>query len=185
MVSVLTPYWKGPGARLAGVTLLRSCARHFTIIVLYYTQVYKRVPENVLRRKGRGGGGGRGGNPLMDEYPVQGEIETFPVALLQKPGQIVIVWVVLLRLELSSVLCRTITPSVVLFITQHCLKLKTNSMILSYFVFDIFRYFYDFLIASITSFISMLLQKRELFYSCKQSLLCCLIREFKLHVPVY
>ena len=43
------------------------------------------------------------------------------------------------RLELSSVLCRAITPSVVLFITQHCLKLKTNSMIFSYFVFDIFR----------------------------------------------
>ena len=52
--------WLGPGARLAGVTLLRSCARHFTIIVLYYTQVYKRVPENVLRRKEGEGGGGEG-----------------------------------------------------------------------------------------------------------------------------
>ena len=41
MVSVLTPYGKGPGAGPAGVTVLRSCARHFTIIVLYYTQVYK------------------------------------------------------------------------------------------------------------------------------------------------
>ena len=38
------------------------------------------------------------------------------------------------------------------------------------------RYFYDFLIASITNFIPMLLQ---------ESLLCCLIREFKLHVHVY
>lgn len=55
MVSVLTPYGKGPGAGPAGVTVLRSCARHFTIIVLYYTQVYKLVPANVLRW-GRGGG---------------------------------------------------------------------------------------------------------------------------------
>ena len=39
-----------------------------------------------------------------------------------------------------------------------------------------------FLTASITNFIPILLQKWEFFYSCKESLLCCLIREFKLHV---
>ena len=70
MVSVLTPYGKGPGAGPAGVTVLRSCARHFTIIVLYYTQVYKLVPANVLRW-GRGGGGCLC-NPEMDWYHVQG-----------------------------------------------------------------------------------------------------------------
>ena len=31
----------------------------------------------------------------------------------------------------------------------------------------------------------MLFQKEEFFYSCKESLLCCLIRERKLHVHVY
>ena len=55
MVSVLTPNEIGRGEGPAEVTVLRFCARHFTIIVLYFTQVYKWVPANVLR--------GRAGEP--------------------------------------------------------------------------------------------------------------------------
>ena len=34
---------------LAGVIVLRSKARHFTLTVLLFTQVYKWVPANMLR----------------------------------------------------------------------------------------------------------------------------------------
>ncbi len=46
----------------AGVIVLCSWARHFTLIVPLSTQVYKWVPAN-----------NAGGNPAMDKHPIQGQ----------------------------------------------------------------------------------------------------------------
>ena len=43
-----TPDWVVRVRALAGVIVLRSLARHFTLTVLLFTQVYKWVPANVL-----------------------------------------------------------------------------------------------------------------------------------------
>ncbi len=51
---------------LAGITMLCSWARHFTIIVPLSTQVYRWVAVNLLL----------GGNPVMYKHPIQGEVET-------------------------------------------------------------------------------------------------------------
>ena len=54
---------------LAGDIVLCSWARHFTLTVPLPTQVYKWVPaENA------------GGNPAMDEHPIQGGVEILLVA---------------------------------------------------------------------------------------------------------
>ena len=60
MVSVLDSGSGGPGSSPGRVTGLCSWARHFTLIVLLSTQVYKYVPVNLLL------GGGGGGNPAIN-----------------------------------------------------------------------------------------------------------------------
>ena len=48
---------------LYGNNVLCSCARHFTLTVPLSTQVYKWVPADLML----------GGNPVMDQHPIQGE----------------------------------------------------------------------------------------------------------------
>ena len=55
---------------LAGDIVLCSWARHFTLTVLLSTQVYKWVPANLML----------GGNPAMDQHPIQGGEEILLVA---------------------------------------------------------------------------------------------------------
>ena len=54
---------------LAGDIVLCSWARHFTLTVPLSTQVYKWVPVNLML----------GGNPAMDQHPIQGGVEIFLV----------------------------------------------------------------------------------------------------------
>ena len=54
----------------AGAIVLCSWARHFTLTVPLSTQVYKWVPANLML----------GGNPAMDEHPIQGGVEILLVA---------------------------------------------------------------------------------------------------------
>ena len=49
--------------------VLCSWARHFTLTVPLSTQVYKWVPGNLML----------GGNPAMDQHPVQGGVEILSV----------------------------------------------------------------------------------------------------------
>ena len=55
---------------LARDIVLCSWARHFTLIVPLFTQVYKWVPANLML----------GGNPAMDQHPIQGGVELLLVA---------------------------------------------------------------------------------------------------------
>ena len=55
---------------LAGDIVLCSWARHFTLTVPLSTQVYKWVPANLML----------GGNPAMDQHPIQGGVEILSVA---------------------------------------------------------------------------------------------------------
>ena len=55
---------------LAGDIVLCSWARHFTLTVPLSTQVYKWVPTNLML----------GGNPAMDQHPIQGGVEILLVA---------------------------------------------------------------------------------------------------------
>ena len=54
----------------AGDIVLCSWARHFTLTVPLSTQVYKWVPANLML----------GGNPAMDQHPIQGGVEILSVA---------------------------------------------------------------------------------------------------------
>ena len=49
---------------LAGDIVLCSWARHFTPTVSLSTQVYKWVPANIML----------GGNPAIDQHPIQGGV---------------------------------------------------------------------------------------------------------------
>ena len=55
---------------LAGDIVLCPWARHFTLTVPLSTQVYKWVPANLML----------GGNPAMDQHPIQGGVEILLVA---------------------------------------------------------------------------------------------------------
>ena len=55
---------------LAGDIVLCSWAGHSTLTVSLSTQVYKWVPANLML----------GGNPAMDQQPIQGGVEIFLVA---------------------------------------------------------------------------------------------------------
>ena len=55
---------------LAGDIVLCSWARHFTLTVPLSTQVYKWVPANLML----------GGNPAIDQHPIQGGVEILSVA---------------------------------------------------------------------------------------------------------
>ena len=55
----------GPGLSLGWGTVLCSQARHFTLTVPLFTQVYKWVLVNLWL----------GGNPAMDQHPIQGRVE--------------------------------------------------------------------------------------------------------------
>ena len=55
---------------LAGDIVLCSWARHFTLTVPLSTQVYKWVPTSLML----------GGNPAMDQHPIQGGVEILLVA---------------------------------------------------------------------------------------------------------
>ena len=61
---------------LARDIVLCSWARHFTLTVRLSTQVYKWVSENLML----------GGNPAMDQHPVQGGLEILCHFMLRKPG---------------------------------------------------------------------------------------------------
>ena len=61
MVCALDSGSSGPGLSPGRVIVLCSQARHFTLSVLLFTQVYKWVPAIML-----------GGNPAMDQHPIQG-----------------------------------------------------------------------------------------------------------------
>ena len=70
MVSALDSGSGGPGASPGQGTVLCSWARHFTLTVPLSTQAYKWVPANLLL----------GGNPAMDQHPIQGGVEILLVA---------------------------------------------------------------------------------------------------------
>ena len=70
MVSALDSGLGGPDSNPDHGTALCSWARHFTLTVPLSTQVYKWVPANLLP----------GGNPAMDEHPIQGGVEILLVA---------------------------------------------------------------------------------------------------------
>ena len=55
---------------LAGDIVLCSWARHFTLTVPLSTQVYRWVPANLML----------GGNPAMDQHPIQEGVEILLVA---------------------------------------------------------------------------------------------------------
>jgi len=48
MISVLVFGQRGPGSSLTRVITLRSWARHFSLTLPLYTQVYKWVPANLI-----------------------------------------------------------------------------------------------------------------------------------------
>ena len=55
---------------LPGKIVLCSWARHLTLTVPISTQVFKWVPANLML----------GGNPAMDQHPIQGGVEILVVA---------------------------------------------------------------------------------------------------------
>ena len=67
MVSVLNSGGRDPGLSI----VLCSWARHFTLTVPLSTQVYKWLPAKLML----------GGNPAMDQLPIQGGIEILLVAV--------------------------------------------------------------------------------------------------------
>ena len=72
MVSRLASGSSGPGSSPGRrhCVVLCSWARHFTLTVPLSTQVYKWVPANLML----------GGNPAMEQHPIQGGVEILSVA---------------------------------------------------------------------------------------------------------
>ncbi len=64
MVSALGSDSNYPGSSPGRGAALCSWARHFTLMVSPFTEVYKWVPANLLL----------GGNPAMDYHPIQGGV---------------------------------------------------------------------------------------------------------------
>ena len=70
MVSVFNSRASSLGLTLARDIVLCSWARHLTLTVPLSTQVYKWVPANLML----------GGNPAMDQHPIQGGVKILSVA---------------------------------------------------------------------------------------------------------
>ena len=70
MVSALESGSNDPGSSLDQGTALCSQARHFTLTVPLFTQVYKWVSANLPLE----------GDPAMDQHPIQGGVKIILVA---------------------------------------------------------------------------------------------------------
>ena len=74
MVSALNPGSSRPGSSPGRGTALCHWARHFTLILPLFIQVYKWVLVNLLL----------GGNTVMDQHPIQGGSRNTPSRFMRK-----------------------------------------------------------------------------------------------------